>query len=110
MCDNLDFETRAAKYLEELREKESEKRMLYDREIGGDLAPRPSLDFIEKCIGPMKSEEALHEEAHNTAATEITRSRSEMLRKAEVEQSFRDQNRQIQDQQDLLNYGGKVKR
>lgn len=101
MSHNPDFEQRANEFLEKLQEQEREKEMLYDRSIGGELAPRPTVQFIEDCVGPMKSQETLHEEAREAAAKEIERSRIEAIRKAEIEQSLREHSQRVENQKSL---------
>lgn len=42
---------------------EAEKKMLYDRTIGGPIAPRPSERFIRENVGKLKSQAQIDKEA-----------------------------------------------
>lgn len=47
----------------QLASAEAEKRMLYDRTIGGPIAPRPSERFIRENVGKLKSQAQIDKEA-----------------------------------------------
>jgi hypothetical protein len=47
----------------QLASAEAEKRVLYDRTIGGPIAPRPSEQFIREIIGKLKSQAQIDKEA-----------------------------------------------
>lgn len=49
--------------VQRLREEEEYKRFLYDKTIGGSNVPRPTDEYIEKCVGPLKSEQDIMREA-----------------------------------------------
>lgn len=96
MSEDPDFKARSAKFLEQLQERENEKAFLYDKTIGGHRAPRPSADYIEKCVGPLKSADELELEAHEAAINEREEMRRATLRRQEVEQSMRKNNRNVE--------------
>lgn len=97
MSDKPYREQRIADHLAMLREEEREKAMLYDRTIGGELVPRPSKEFIENCIGPMKSDEALDREARAAVDREDRQRWIENERREAVEQSMREHDRAVRE-------------
>jgi len=68
MDKESEFAERMKAQLARLRKDEEYKAFLHDRTIGGESVLRPTPDFIEECVGPMKSDEELRQEA--TAAAE----------------------------------------
>lgn len=87
--------------LSQLQEEEDYKQMLYDRTIGGENAPRPSIQFIQDCVGPPKSDDELHAEAQR----DVERMRQQMIDEAMqreiVEQSMREHAARIAEMQSL---------
>ncbi len=90
MADELSAEEMLEERLSQLQEEEAHKRMLYDRTVGGENVPRPSRQFIQDCVGPLKSDEELHAKAQ----VDIERMRQQMIdeamQRAMVEQSMRE--------------------
>ena len=101
MSDERSSEAMLEERLLELQEEEDHKRMLYDRTIGGENAPRPSIQFIQDCVGPLKSDEELHAEAQR----DVERMRQQMIDEAMqreiVEQSMREHAARMAEMQSL---------
>jgi hypothetical protein len=97
MTADDELEKRVAAQLERLREKEAEKKMLYDKSIGGPQALRPSDAFIERNVGRLKTEEQLRQEARQKALKELKTERVDRERRAAAEKSLRAHTRRIEE-------------
>lgn len=96
---DTEYEKLVQAELTRLEEQESHKRMLYDRSIGGENAPRPSREFIEKNAGPLKSKEALTLEARANIDARREQEQRELEQRQAVEQSMRERHREAQEHQ-----------
>jgi hypothetical protein len=101
------FDRRFKARLSELHAEERHKEMLHDRTIGDQNALRPSKDFIERCVGPMRSDDELRKLARESVEVQQRQERLEAERKAEVEKSLRAQKRQIERRKNLRKDGGR---
>lgn len=54
--------------MRQVREEEAEKRMLYDKSIGGPMVPRPSDEFIRQNAGELRNEKQIELEAARRVA------------------------------------------
>jgi len=96
---NDELEKRAKAAYEHLKKEEENKRFLYDKSIGGN-APRPSDQFIQQHVGPLKSHAELQKEARGQAERQQIAQREQARREAEFEQSVREHNRRLEQKQE----------
>lgn len=54
--------------MRQVREEEADKRMLYDKSIGGPMVPRPSDEFIRQNVGELRNEKQIEQEAARRVA------------------------------------------
>jgi hypothetical protein len=90
------FERRVQVKLLHLHAEEDEKRRLHDRAIGGENVPRPSREFIERCVGPLRSDDELQKLARDLVERDQRQAWAEARRKEEVQRSLRERSRQIE--------------
>ena len=95
-----ELEKKFAAELERLRKEEAHKKLLYDRNIGGQNVPRPSRSFVEQSVGPLKSDEQIRREAREQAMRTQRAAEIEAERRAEVERSMREHQSRIEKQQE----------
>ena len=99
MSENTqDRQQRYKEELKQLEKREAEKRFLYSKNPGGGLdapAPRPSDDFIQKCVGPLKSQAELRTEAKANIAKQERAEKQERERAYEVRRSMAQHQKRI---------------
>lgn len=101
MADELSSEEMLEERLSQLHQEEDQKRMLFDRTIGGENVPRPSVQFIEDCVGPLKSDAELHVEAQRDVERMRQQMLDEAMQLAVVEQSMREHATRLDEMQSL---------
>lgn len=70
-----DASQKLATAMRQVREEEAEKRMLFDKSIGGQMVPRPSDDFIRQNVGDLRNEKQIEQEAARRVARDERNSR-----------------------------------
>lgn len=99
MPRQTEFDKRIQAEVTRLQEKEAEKRFLYDRTVGGENVPRPTPECIEKCVGPLKSEAQIRQEAQIAVEKQQLAERLAAQRQRDVQQSMEQRQNQAQEQQ-----------
>lgn len=101
MSDEQSSEKMLEKRLSQLQEEENHKRMLYNRTIGGENVPRPSIQFIQDCVGSLKSEAELRAEAQRDVERMRQQMIDEAMQRKMVEQSMREHAARVAKMQSL---------
>lgn len=96
MNDDPELDKLVAQERVKLEEEERQKRILYDRNIGGANVPRPSPDFIERNVGPLRSPKELEREAQERAQKILAQQERDQIRRAEAERSLDRHNQSIE--------------
>lgn len=99
MPRQTEFDKRIQAEVTRLQEKETEKRFLYDRTVGGENVPRPTPKYIEKCVGPLKSDAQIRQEAQIAVEKQQLAERLAAQRQRDVQQSMEQRQNQAQEQQ-----------
>lgn len=87
--------------IERLRKEEDFKKNLFDKSIG-DNAPRPSDQYIRACVGPVKDESQLHEEAKRNVQKQIDDEKRASANRAAVKQSMQEHHKRVSAQQEKV--------
>lgn len=94
MVKETETDKRLAAEISNLKQKEEEKKFLYDKSIGGPNVPRPSDRYIEASIGPLKNDEQIRREAENAIQKQNIAAKQEAVRQAAVNRSMRESDEQ----------------
>lgn len=89
--------------LKKLEQRESEKQTLYKRSVGNTLdipAPRPTDEFIEKCVGRLKSNTELSTQARENAIKRIQQEEAKIQRRQDVKISMDAHNKRVTQRMD----------
>lgn len=101
MSDERSSEEMLEERLLQLQEEENHKRMLHDRTIGGENVPRPSIQFIQDCVGTLKSDAELRAEAQRDVERMGQQMIDEAMQRKMVEQSMREHAARVAEMQSL---------
>ena len=96
MSQQSERDRRIEAEIERIRANEAEKQQLYDRTIGGPIAPRPTPEFIRQNAGALKTEAEIRREAEAKILAQEKAEIRERENQRDVERSWKDHNARVE--------------